>query len=218
MLPERLRVLYLHGFASSPRSRKATFFEERLKSIGFDVDIPDLAQSDFRGLTISGQIRLLDGLAGREPVILIGSSLGGYVGSLYAARYPERVSKLILLAPAFHFADLWKSELPPEQLAAWRENGTISVYHYGEGRYMPIGYQLVEDATRFEPSPDFRQPALIFHGNQDRSVPVQFSIDFAGSHPDAQLVCLESGHELTDVLDRIWERSEKFLLEGRLAN
>ena len=46
---------------------------------------------------------------------------------------------------------------------------------------MPLGYQLMEDASRFEASPDFRQPALIFHGDLDTSVLVRFSVDFAAS-------------------------------------
>ncbi len=110
MLPERLRVLYLHGFASSPGSRKASFFAERLARLGFEVDVPDLAEGDFKGLTISGQLRAVERLARNERMILIGSSLGGYVASLYAARHPE-VQSLILLAPAFRFFELWRSEL-----------------------------------------------------------------------------------------------------------
>ncbi len=217
MLPERLRVLYLHGFASSPQSRKARFFVERLEKLGFQVEVPDLAEGNFKGLTISGQLRLLDRLAQNERVILIGSSLGGYVASLYAARHPE-VERLILLAPAFRFFDLWTSQLTPEQLAAWKANGSVDVYHYGEGRSMALGYELIEDAAQYEPSPDVRQPTLIFHGNRDASVPVQYSVEFAESHKNTKLVRVESGHELTDVLDGIWDQSEKFLLAGQAQN
>ena len=76
---------------------------------------------------------------------------------------------------------------------------------------MPIGYGLLEDARRFEPFPDFRQPALIFHGDRDASVPVEYSIEFAKTHPNARLVRLPSGHELTDCLETIWAISEKSL-------
>ena len=210
------RVLYLHGFASGPRSRKALYFAERLRALGFQVDIPDLAEGNFEGLTIGGQLRLVERLAQNQPVVLIGSSLGGYVASLYAARHPE-VELLILLAPAFHFIGLWESELTSQQMEAWRENGKMRVYHYGADREMSIGFQLLEDAKRFEPFPDFRQPALIVHGNQDSSVPVQYSIDFAQAHANVQLVRVESGHELTDVLDRIWRESEKFLLANQVS-
>ncbi|WP_152225700.1 alpha/beta fold hydrolase [Pseudomonas sp. SCB32] len=42
---------------------------------------------------------LLDQLSER-PIVLIGSSLGGCVAALYAAKKPDRVERLILLAPA----------------------------------------------------------------------------------------------------------------------
>lgn len=35
-----------------------------------------------------------------ERMVLVGHSLGGYISTVYALRYPERVSRLILLSPA----------------------------------------------------------------------------------------------------------------------
>lgn len=212
MLPHRLRVLYLHGFASSPASRKARFFAGKLRNLDIPVAVPDLAQGDFEHLTISGQLKLVETLACNEPVILIGSSLGGYLAALYAARHPE-VDRLILLAPAFGFHQLWVEEFGPQRLAEWKERGTAPVFHYGEQREVPLGFQLMDDAREFEPFPAFHQPALIFHGNHDASVPVEQSVAFARDHPNARLVRLESGHELTDVLEPIWRECEGFVKE-----
>jgi proline iminopeptidase len=39
-------------------------------------------------------------LLGEERLILIGHSFGGFLAALYAAEFPERVEKLVLLAPA----------------------------------------------------------------------------------------------------------------------
>ena len=211
MLPVHLRVLYLHGFASSPASRKARFFAERLAALGIQVEIPDLAEGHFEDLTISRQLKLIEKVAGNEPIMLIGSSLGGYLAALYAALHPE-VDRLLLLAPAFHFCQLWANELGPQRLAVWRENGTLPVFHYAEERYVPLGYQLMEDASCHPGFPDVRQPTLIFHGTQDPVVPVRYSAAFAETHANVRLVQLPSGHELTDVLDRIWHDAHEFLL------
>ena len=210
MLSHKPRVVYLHGFASSPGSRKATFFSEHLRALGYAVDVPDLAQGDFERLTITGQLRVIEQVACGEPVILIGSSLGGYLAALYAARHLE-VERLVLLAPAFGFYQLWMAELPPDRLAAWKQQGTIAFFHYGARQELPLGYQLLEDASRFEPFPRVSQPVLIFHGNQDPSVPVEQSLGFVRVNPNARLVRLNSGHELTDVLARLWEESESFI-------
>lgn len=208
-----MRVLYLHGFASSPQSRKAQFFASQLNALGFPIEIPDLAQGDFEHLTISRQLALIDRIANHQPVGLIGSSLGGYLAAIYAARHPE-VNRLILMAPAFGFHQLWAAELGPERLQLWKEHGTMPVFHYAEQRDVPLAYEFIQDAVGFDPFPNFQQPAIIFHGNCDTVVPVENSIQFARCHPNVQLVRVASGHELTDVLDTIWHFSRDFLLDG----
>jgi len=229
MLPDCLRVLYLHGFASGPRSRKATFFLQNFQALGIPFEVPDLAAGNFERLTVTGQLSLIEkilatgsrardatGTRACDRTVLMGSSLGGYLAALVAAHHPE-VARLVLLAPAFHFHELWTRELGPERLELWRKSGSLSTFHYGEGRDMPIGYQLLEDAGRYEPAPAFRQPALIFHGTEDRVVPVQYSAEFAQVHPNVRLVRLQSGHELTDVLDEIWQQTKDFLLPNPAA-
>lgn len=211
-----LNILYLHGFASSPQSRKAQFFKEKLGSQGIPIDIPDLADGDFEHLTIHRQIKFIEQLVESERVTLIGSSLGGYLAALYAARHRE-VERLILLAPAFGFHRLWVAALGPERLARWRREGTMNVFHYAEGREMPLSYNFIEEAENLDPFPQITQPALIFHGDRDPVVPVEQSLEFLHINPHAKLVRFgESEHELTDVLENIWRYTEDFLLEGKL--
>jgi len=88
---------------------------------------------------------------------------------------------------------------------------SFDVYHYGEKRMRRVHYALIEDALRFPPAPDFSQPALIFHGIHDDVVPVENSRAFTAAHPNAQLVELDSDHELLNVLDAIVEESLPFL-------
>jgi uncharacterized protein len=205
------RIIYLHGFASSPQSTKARFFAEKLGADGFTVEIPDLAAGDFEHLTIGGQLRIVEGLVKKGRAILMGSSLGGYLGALSAARYPE-VEKVILLAPAFGFYDLWRAEMGEERFQAWRENGSIPVFHYGQGRELRLAFELMEDAAVYEGFPDFRQPGLIFHGVDDTVVPIANSRRYAMGRENIHLLEMRSGHELTDVLDGMWLRARPFLL------
>jgi uncharacterized protein len=205
------RVLYLHGFASGPGSKKARFFRERFAEPGIAIEVPDLADGDFRGLTLTGQLRVIERLARGEPVSLLGSSMGGYLAALYAARHPE-VQRLVLMAPAFCFLQRWTSTVGPEALDTWRTSGSLDVFHYGEGRRVPLGYQLVEDAEQYENYPDVRQPVLIFHGKNDAAVPVEYSEEFAKRHPNAELHVMNSDHELLNVLDEMWTATREFLL------
>lgn len=204
------RVLYLHGFASGPSSSKAANFKRRLEGAGYDVRIPDLAQGDFRNLTLSGQLRVIERAADGDGVALIGSSMGGYLAALYAARHPE-VRRVVLLAPAFGFARRWAERMGVEAVERWRREGSMEVFHYGEGRVLPLGSQLLDDAAQYEDYPDVRQPCLIFHGIQDDAVPLRYSEEFAAGRPNAVLHRMNSGHELSDVLEFMGKRIEAFL-------
>lgn len=204
------RILYLHGFASRPSSSKARYFRERLESAGMRVEVPDLADGGFEHLTLSGQLAVIERCAGSGPVSLAGSSMGGYLAALYAARHPE-VARVVLLAPAFDFARRWAERLGPAQMEQWRRTGVLDVYHYAQNRNCPLSYRLMEDAARYEPWPDFSQPALVFHGAHDDVVPAAYSEQFAAAHPNVRLEILNSGHELVDVLDYMAPRVLDFL-------
>jgi pimeloyl-ACP methyl ester carboxylesterase len=205
------RILYLHGFASGPGSNKARFFGQILEAAGGHVDILDLAAGDFEHLTITGQLTVIEHAARGDAVSLIGSSMGGYLAALYAQRHPE-AARLVLLAPAFGFARRWAERLGPEALAEWRRTGATEVFHYAEKRQCRLAYGLLEDGARYEDYPDFRQPALIFHGAHDDVVPSRYSEEFAAAHPNVRLEVLDSGHELLNVLEYMAPKVIDFLL------
>jgi len=208
------RILYLHGFASGPSSSKARYFRGRLEAAGAQVEVPDLAAGDFEHLTLSGQLAVLEALARpngcAQPVALAGSSMGGYLAALYAAHHTE-VTRLVLLAPAFGFGRRWLESLGDAAMERWRTSGSMEVFHYAENRPRAISYRLMEDASAYEEFPDFRQPALIFHGAHDDVVPPALSRTFAASHPNARLEIVDSGHELLNVLDYMAPKIEAFL-------
>lgn len=200
------RVIYLHGFASGPGSKKARLFRERLAR----VECPDLAEGDFEHLTITRQLAVIERTARGEPVTLIGSSMGGYLAALYAARHAE-VRRLVLLAPAFGFAHRWPERLGAEVTAEWERSGSMAVFHYADGVERRVGWELMADGRKYESYPNVRQPALIIHGRNDDVVPCAFSEEFAATRPWVDLEVVESGHELTDVQEFIWQRSREFL-------
>jgi pimeloyl-ACP methyl ester carboxylesterase len=210
------RVLYLHGFASSPASRKAQMFRKRFAKAGVDLEIPNLEQDSFLNLTIGGQLRVIERTLGGEPALLIGSSMGGYLAALYAARHPE-AQRLVLLAPAFGFARRWAARLGEKALAEWKERGTVSVYHYAAGGPSPLGWGLMEDALRYEDEPKVEQPTRVWHGLQDDVVPVDASRSFVAHNLHALLIEVQSGHELTEVAEGIADEAVAFLVEGGKA-
>jgi uncharacterized protein len=202
------RIVYLHGFASTPLSTKAQFFKRHFA--GADFEIPQLDQGNFETLTVSSQLQVVDRAVHGDPVVLMGSSLGGYLAALYASRHAN-VERLVLLAPAFEFPARWRQRFSDGELEEWQRTGARNFYHYGYKSDRPLGYRLVQDSVQYEDAPDFSQPALIFHGLRDDVVPAEVSRRYAASHPNVELKLVDSGHELTDVLDPIWNQTAMFL-------
>jgi pimeloyl-ACP methyl ester carboxylesterase len=182
-----------------------------LAAAGANAEVLDLAEGDFEHLTISGQLGVIERAVAGEAVALIGSSMGGYLAALYAARHWE-VDRVVLLAPAFGFARRWAERLGPAAMDEWRRTGTLEVFHYAENRQRQLAYGLIENAASYEDYPDFRQPALIFHGANDDVVPVRYSEEFAAAHANARLEVLDSGHELLNMLEYMGAGVTRFLL------
>jgi uncharacterized protein len=210
------QYLYLHGFASSPQSAKAQAMKTRFAALGIDLVIPDLNQDDFAHLTLSRQIQQISALilSQDEPTVLIGSSLGGLTAAWVAQQVSitERIEKLLLLAPAFHFLKQWLPRLGPEQLETWRTEGTLPVYHYTEQRQIPLDYRFITDAQGYKDE-DLRAniPTLILHGTQDETISIDASRAYAAPRPWVRLVALPSDHALTDVEPEIWQHTQVFL-------
>jgi uncharacterized protein len=208
-------ILYLHGFASGPLSQKGRYFHHQFSVVGGDVYQPDLSEGNFREMTLSSQLKVIDREVRRiEPVLIIGSSLGGYLAASYASMQPALVPRLTLLAPAFGFARCLAEQIGEDGLAQWKQQGTRPFYHYGERRMMPINYAFYEDALWYDDNPPLTQPALIFHGRRDDLVDPAVSVQFSWGKPNVQLELVDSDHQLVDVLPEVWERLAAFYYES----
>lgn len=204
------RFIYLHGFASSPASKKARLFQERFKSWGHELAVPALDGGNFRGLTITNQLEIIRREAGGEPAVLMGSSLGGYLAALYAAR-ERQVERIVLMAPAFGFFPRWTASLGEETVKRWRETGVHRMMHYGLGEECELSWALLDDAAKYEAEPDVKQPVLIYHGVHDDVVPVEASRQYARGRANVTLHEVDSDHELLNVVEEMLAGTRGFL-------
>jgi pimeloyl-ACP methyl ester carboxylesterase len=143
-------------------------------------------------------------------VTLIGSSLGGYLAALFAARHSQ-TQRVVLLAPGFGFARRWPQRLGEQTMRDWQRTGVLPVFHYGEKAERLLSYDLIEDGRQYEDYPDVQQPCLIFHGEHDDVVPAQWSREFAEGKQNVELHVVDSDHELLNVLEPMWRRVREFV-------
>jgi uncharacterized protein len=198
-------ALYLHGFASSPKTAKGVALGKRLAGAIRSYAIPDLEGGDFRGLTMDliaaraeQALRALP--ADGATALLIGSSLGGYTAAwLAAAGRAHRVAALLLIAPAFGFTDSWATRLGAEGIAAWRRDGRRSFFHHAAERELPLGAGFYESCVPLPALPGQAPvPVAIVHGRQDESVDHRQSIAYASAHERVELHLITGDHRLTE--------------------
>jgi pimeloyl-ACP methyl ester carboxylesterase len=213
-MPDAPVILYLHGFASSAHSTKGTYLAQRLAEQGIALESPDFNLPEFTSLTMTRMLEQLDRdlLPGVRGATLVGSSLGGTLAVLAAARWPERVGQLILLAPAVMFAKEGHHLLPQSRIAEWRRRGALPFFHYAYGEERLLNVAFYEDSLQYDPfAATFHQPTLIFQGSRDEAVDPRTVQRFARSRPNVTLTMLDDDHQLVKSLPQIWKAMQAFL-------
>jgi hypothetical protein len=218
-------VFYLHGFASSPTSTKASFFAKRLRPHGLELHCPDFNEPDFESMTATRMLGQIDeALAALPPgpVALIGSSLGGFLAYHAAARHAAArgragtaarpIDRLVLLAPAFAFGRTPFGGLDDEELRRWRETDRREFFHHAENRLCAVRYALYEDAQRYDSEARVLDtPALVFQGRRDTVVDPAMVQRFGAARPAMTVRMLDDDHQLGSSLDLMWRETAAFL-------
>jgi uncharacterized protein len=151
-------------------------------------------------------------MRGCEDVTLIGSSLGGFVAVHAAARWPEQVTRLVLMAPALDFSDQGLSGPGGADLQTWKAAGQLTIFHFGYGRMMPIGYELYEDARRYDAmNARVDVPVLVFQGRRDTAVNPETVERWSARRPNVELHMLDDDHQLAASLPHMWTEIARFL-------
>jgi predicted esterase YcpF (UPF0227 family) len=199
------QYIYLHGFASSPKSGKAIFLFNQLQKYGIELLVPDLNQNDFYNLTLTRQLNQVKEIIqlSNKPVILFGASMGGITSALLAET-EAKVVKNILFAPAFNLSNLWDRDYNNSKINDWKEKQTLTVFHYGEKKELQLHYNFYLDLLNYRDVLFHRNiSTLIYHGTLDNVVPLDVSKNYLQQNSNAKLVVLEDDHGVSAFLEDI---------------
>ena len=149
-------VLWIGGFRSDMEGTKALALEAAARERGwafvrYDHFAHGQSSGDWRQATIGrwreDAVAMIDSLDG--PVILVGSSMGGWIALLAALARPDRMAGLVLVNPAQDFTErlMWPGLADHERQAILRDGETV-VVEAGLGDYV-LTRDMFEEARNW---------------------------------------------------------------------
>ena len=204
-------VVFLTGFRSDMTGDKATalaqFCEAHSQAmLRFDYSGHGTSGGTFEQGTIGAWTRdalaVIDNLT-QGQLVLVGSSMGGWIALLAALARPARVDALLGIAAAPDFTErlMWDA-FTPAQRKVFLRDGVLDVPSEYGGPY-PITRALIEDGRQHllldGPIP-VRCPVRLLHGQRDMDVPWETALKIAASveSSDVEVTLVKDGdHRLS---------------------
>lgn len=216
-------IIFLGGFASDLSGTKASFLAQKaaecsIPFLRFDYRGCGSSSGDFIEGTISAWLedtlavfdRLTEG-----PQIVVGSSMGGWLGLLLLKERMERIRAFIGIAAAPDFTEelIW-NKLSADEQRAFLRDGLFYEDDAPPDRRVPITMRLIEDARKHlvftHPSLPVPCPVRLLQGMKDKDVPWTFAPRIAEylTQDDIEIHLMKKGdHSLSrpEDLDTLWK-------------
>lgn len=204
-------IMFLCGFRSDMTGTKASFLESHCAARGlgflrFDYSGHGQSGGDFTDGTIGRWAEEAAAVLDRSdgPMILVGSSMGGWIMLLAALARPRRVAGLIGIAPAPDFTErlLWDA-LSEAQRAELAARGRLEMpSQYAETPTI-VTRNLIEEGRRhllLAAPIGIHCPVRLLHGMADPDVPHALSLELADrlAGDDVRVTLIKDGdHRLS---------------------
>ena len=184
-------VVFLGGFRSDMTGTKAMALEAWAQKRGqgyLRFDYLGHGQSSGRfedgtiGRWLDDSLAAIDGLTNGK-LVLVGSSMGGWLSLLAARARPDRVAGLVLIAAAPDFTErMLLKALSPEDRAILERDGRLE----RPSQYSPepsvFTWKLIEEGRRhllLDKPLVLPCPVRLLHGQSDPDVPWEYSLQIA---------------------------------------
>jgi surfactin synthase thioesterase subunit len=184
-----MKVVFSHGKESGPWGSKIKALAKVAKQLGCEVDSIDyrgIESPDERVQKLSDYLHNETKISEPQPIILVGSSMGGYVSLVCAQQYQaishnnnKQLQGVFLLAPALYMSG-----------------------------YLQQEYQVPEcQAQKYD---NIKTKIEIIHGWSDDIIPIEHSIKYA-EQTQCTLHLIDGDHRLNSSLHQVIELFNVFL-------
>lgn len=211
-------VVFLSGYGSDMMGTKASFLADQCAAANIAF-----LRFDYRGTGHSSGI-FTDGTIGHwyedvcaaitqltsGPQIVIGSSMGGWLGLMFAKQYPERVQAFIGIAAAPDFTEhLVKPTLTEKQKTELAKDGVTYDENAPPDFRLPMTRTLIEEAEAYlimNRPIHLSMPVHLLQGEADTDVPLAYAKRVAANitAPSKKLTLIKDGdHRLSRPKDLV---------------
>jgi pimeloyl-ACP methyl ester carboxylesterase len=204
-------IVFLPGFRSDMTGDKATALAAFCAGRGqamlrLDYSGHGASGGDFLDGTVgtwaADALAVIDALTA-GPLLLVGSSMGGWIALLTALARPGRVAGLVGVAAAPDFTQrlMWEAMMPAERAKLERDGVLYVPSKYGTPTAITRG--LIEDGARhlvLTGRVAIRCPVRLLHGQADPDVPWQLALTLAEQieTDDVRVILIKDGdHRLS---------------------
>ncbi len=181
-------IIFLHGLMSDMNGIKSMWLEDYCRQreynfIRFDNFGHGQSSGTFINETIGSWLNGLELILTELTnghVILVGSSLGGWLALLASLKFPEKIVGLVCIAPAPDFTEeaIWQ-KLPPDKQEQMQLEGYLVVGGHNCKQKYPLSYQLISEARNHlllnKDSIELNCPVHLIHGMLDNDIPYTIS-------------------------------------------
>lgn len=202
-------LLFLPGYASDMSGTKATALADWAQRTGrasllFDYGGCGLSSGDFEAQSfrdwLGDALHLIDHVVPEGPLLLVGSSMGGWLMLHLAIARPQRVAGLVGIAAAPDFTD-W-GYTPEQKLELAREGRLEEPNPYGPEPTVTTRafFESAEAHRLLHVEIPIDCPVRLLHGTSDTDVPFPYSVELMAKlrSGDVQTILVKQGdHRLS---------------------
>ena len=215
-------VMFCGGYRSDMNGTKALYLEEQCATRGqgyirFDYAGHGESEGEFADGTIgswaSDARDILDHIAPKGSVIVVGSSMGGWMALLLAKARAGIVQGVVGIAAAPDFSEDLFAKLTPEQQKEMMEHGHVAVpndYSDEPYHYTRVFYEEAKAHLLLTEPQNIDFPIRLVQGMQDKDVPWEVAAKIQKNYRGAEveIVFVDDGdHRLSrpedlEIIDR----------------
>lgn len=196
-------IVFLHGFRSDRTGDKVTYLWQMCQKLGlgmlrFDLSGHGESEGNFLDLTIADWLNdvscIISRIVPTAPLVLVGSSMGGWLALLYATRIADqaRIKGAVLTAAGADFPNkLMRANFSAQQNQELEATNMVTVQPAYASSPFQLRKEFFEVAKLYEVLSQpikLAFPLYLLHGTNDTTVPVSITDEIAEATLSPQIV------------------------------